>query len=242
MVARQIFYSSGRFATDRRVLLVLGLLGSIAAGHAWISAHPQHDPWAPLNLRDPAGWATPMKLAALNDDVGECHAVLNRSYVSFTVLPPTGEEPCLRADRTRMDDYPLRPDSPTVTCPVAAGLEFWRLNSLNPTAQAIFGQEVVAVEHVGAFSCRRLYGRAQGVYSEHATGNAIDITGFRLADGTLVSILRDWNGDPQRARFLRAVRDGACDAFATVLSPHYNAAHADHFHLDQSARWRGVCR
>jgi hypothetical protein len=41
------------------------------------------------------------------------------------------------------------------------------------------------------------------------------------------------------------VRDGACDLFATVLSPDYNAAHRDHFHLDQAARgasgWRG-CR
>lgn len=224
------------------MLLALAVLGLVTAGRGWLSAHPQHDPWAPLNLRDPPGWATPMKLAALNDDVGECHAVLERSDVSFTALPPAGEEPCFRADRTRMDDYPLRPNSPAVTCPVAAGLEFWRLNTLDPAAQAIFGQKVIAIEHVGAFSCRRLYGRAQGAYSQHATGNAIDITGFRLADGTLISIHRDWNGDGQRARFLRAARDGACAAFAIVLSPDYNAAHADHLHFDQSARWRGVCR
>ena len=41
------------------------------------------------------------------------------------------------------------------------------------------------------------------------------------------------------------VRDGACDLFATVLSPDYNAAHADHLHFDQAMRgamgWRG-CR
>jgi hypothetical protein len=31
--------------------------------------------------------------------------------------------------------------------------------------------------------------------------------------------------------------------FGTVLSPEYNAAHADHFHLDQAARtFGGVCR
>ena len=40
------------------------------------------------------------------------------------------------------------------------------------------------------------------------------------------------------------LRDGACGLFATVLSPDYNAAHRDHFHLDQAARGRfgGVCR
>ena len=38
-------------------------------------------------------------------------------------------------------------------------------------------------------------------------------------------------------------RDAACEVFGTVLSPDYNAAHADHFHLDQEVRgWGGVCR
>ena len=55
-------------------------------------------------------------------------------------------------------------------------------------------------------------------------------------------MLRDWPGEGDKARFLRTVRDGACDGFATVLSPDYNAAHANHFHLDMSPRWRGVCR
>ena len=45
------------------------------------------------------------------------------------------------------------------------------------------------------------------------------------------------------ARFLRRARDEACTVFGTVLSPDYNAAHADHLHLDQAARgFGGVCR
>ena len=47
------------------------------------------------------------------------------------------------------------------------------------------------------------------------------------------------------ATFLREVRTGACDLFATVLSPDYNAAHRDHLHFDQADRggtgW-GLCR
>ena len=104
------------------------------------------------------------------------------------------------------------------------------------------GSEIKRIEHLGAFSCRRMYGGSDGPWSEHATANAIDIAGFVLEDGTRISLLKDWDGDGPKARFLRAVRDGACGSFATVLSPDYNAAHANHFHLDQDTRWMSVCR
>ena len=55
-------------------------------------------------------------------------------------------------------------------------------------------------------------------------------------------MLGDWEGGASERSFLREVRDGACPLFATVLSPEYNAAHADHFHFDQAGRYTGVCR
>lgn len=74
--------------------------------------------------------------------------------------------------------------------------------------------------------------------------DAIDVSGFRLADGTRIAVARDWRDD-HRGAFLRDIRDGACKLFATILSPDYNAAHADHLHLDQANRrrfgWR-ACR
>ena len=90
------------------------------------------------------------------------------------------------------------------------------------------------VRHLGSFSCRPIAGTDQ--WSEHATANAIDIAGFNLADGQKISLINDWSGDEKRVAFLREIRDGACDLFSTVLSPDYNAAHADHFHLDQASR------
>ena len=96
-----------------------------------------------------------------------------------------------------------------------------------------------------AIRCRRLYGRDSGSWSEHARANAVDIAGFTLADGTRISVAGDWEEEGARGRFLKEVRDGACRLFATVLSPDYNAAHRDHFHLDQAGRgamgWR-ACR
>ncbi|MFW2350693.1 extensin family protein [Qipengyuania sp.] len=232
----------GTFAGDKRAALLLVLLAVLLTGRVWLAEHPEHDPWAPLDLRDPPGWATEAKLLALRDDVAACRAVLTRSAVAHRVLDPVGEGACRREDRTRLGDFPLVPDTPAVTCPASIALLLWQREVLDPEAQARLGSPIARIEHLGAYSCRRLYGRDTGPWSEHATANAIDIAGFVLEDGTRISVLRDWEGDGPKARFLRRVRDGACDGFATVLSPDYNAAHADHLHLDMSPRWRGVCR
>lgn len=138
----------------------------------------------------------------------------------------------------------FQPDVVT-SCPVAAGLALWEEHVVQPVAQRHFGSRVAAIDNLGSYSCRRIYGRSEGRYSEHSTADAIDIAGFRLEDGTRISVLRDWKGDGASAAFLREVREGACPLYATVLSPDYNAAHADHLHLDQAERGAmgmGLCR
>jgi hypothetical protein len=73
---------------------------------------------------------------------------------------------------------------------------------------------------------------AGGRRSQHATANAIDIAGFRLADGRSISVLADWGKPTAEGQFLAAARDEACSLFNIVLSPRYNELHANHFHLD----------
>ena len=228
---------------DRAAFALLIALAVVLAGKGWLDAHPEHNPWAPLDLRDPMGWATDRKIAALRDDVAECRAVLERSDVEFAALSPAGEGSCARPDRTVVDGFPLSPATPPTTCAVAAAFEVWLRRSVEPAAETILGSPIARIEHYGAFSCRRMYDRDDAPWSEHATGNAIDIAGFVLEDGRRVTVLGDWEGEGDEARFLREVRDGACETFGTVLSPDYNAAHRDHFHLDQAARgFGGVCR
>lgn len=225
-------------------VITLFILGALfLAVRGWLAENPQHDPWAPLNLNDPPGWATARKLTALRQDPEECRAVLARSGVAFTALPSAGEGECRREDRTVLDDAPLSPNPPPTTCAVGAALVLWLRQGVQPAAEEVLGTAVSRVEHFGAFSCRRLYGRSEGGWSEHATGNAIDIAAFVLSDGRRISVLRDWDGEDEEAAFLHRARDEACRVFGTVLSPDYNAAHADHFHFDQAARgFGGVCR
>ncbi|KHL25953.1 extensin [Croceibacterium mercuriale] len=230
-----------QFGKDRMVLGLLLLAGLLLAARAWLADHPQHDPWAPLDLNDPPGWATQRKLASLRSDPDECRAVLERSGVAFAVLEPAGEGTCRRADRTQLRDAPFSPARPVTTCPVAAAVQVWLTQAVQPAAAELLGSPIVRIEHLGTFSCRRIGGG--GNWSEHATGNAIDIAAFVTDDGQRVSVLRDWEREGTDAEFLRNVRDGACDVFGTVLSPDYNAAHADHLHLDQAARGLGgFCR
>lgn len=227
--------------------LLLGALFLYAA----VRGRPQDLPWTPLDLGEPVGLFTGRKLTALTGDAAACRALLTRAGVRHTVLPPRREgERCGYADGIRFAPggsrrIALRPAGLGTSCPVAASMAMWEWNVVQPAAERLLGTRVTSIEHFGSYSCRRLYSRDAGAWSEHATADAIDVAGFRLADGRRISVVRDWEGEDAEAHFLRAVRDGACDLFATTLSPDYNAAHRDHLHLDQAGRgamgWR-MCR
>lgn len=228
------------------IALMLIAFGSVwIFAKAWLADHPEHDPAAPFTLDQRDGWATGRKLAALRQDPAVCRAVLTRSRVTFTALDPVGNGVCRRADRLRIDDgLRLRPAGTDATCAVKAGLLRWLDLRVQPAAAAILDSQVAHVEHLGTHSCRRIGGGETGSWSEHASGNAIDIAAFVMLDGRRISVLQDWSGpDAERRAFLRAAHEAACRDFGTVLGPDYNAAHRDHFHLDQAARgWGGFCR
>ena len=230
-------------------VLVLLALGGLAA-RDYVRRHPQDVPWTRLNLRDPVGLFTVRKLAALGDQPAQCRAMVAQAGAGDLPAPPKSSG----ADCGYADGMLLTGDGRTVdfaparlitSCPVAAALVLFERNVLQPAAQRHFGQPVAVIDHAGSYSCRRMYGRSEGAFSEHATADALDIIGFRLADGTRISVARDWESGDSKGRFLRDVRDGSCRLFATILSPDYNAAHADHLHLDQAERGKigwSLCR
>lgn len=235
----------------RAIIVSLILLVGIAAGtwfvRDWIRKHPQDVPWTTLDLSDPTGRFTRAKLVRLGEDPALCRALMARAGSPDEAAPPRRASPgCGYADGMRLSrEAAPSPGGLVTSCPVAAALLLWEDRVLQPSAMRRFGSRVSQVYHSGSYSCRRLYGRADGPFSEHATADAVDITGFRLADGRRISVLRDWAAGDTEAAFLRDIRTGACDYFATVLSPDYNAAHQDHFHFDQadrgSAGWH-LCR
>ena len=235
-----------------KVTLFIGVIGFAALFiYGYVRNNPQDMPWTPLDLTQPVGTFTGRKLVGLRGDRAQCSALLDRAGVTFTALPErTGEGQCGYADGVRLGKggsttIGFAPANLATSCSVAAGLALLEWHVIQPAALEHLGSRVTQVEHLGSYSCRRMYGRSSGAWSEHSTANAIDIAGFRLADGRRISVLRDWDGEGEEADFLREVRNGACKLYATVLSPDYNAAHRDHLHFDQAERgemgWRG-CR
>lgn len=232
----------------RRWLVVPPALLLIAfAAFVLVKANPQDTPFAPLDLAETPGAFTGRKLAALGSDFPRCRRLLDRAGLHYTLLPEVKAGACGYSDGVRFAEggslnIPMQPGVGT-SCSVAAGLAMWEWNVVQPAAIRYFGQAVTAIEHLGSYACRRMVGKYSAHMSEHATADAIDISGFRLADGTRVTVKGDWRGGGAKAAFLHDVRDGACKLFTMTLSPDYNAAHADHLHLDEGANgamgWRG---
>ena len=127
-----------------------------------------------------------------------------------------------------------------VDCQTATALRDWVVRRALP-AVGNAGGGLAGLEVMGAYSCRGRNGVAGARLSEHSFGRAIDIGGFRLASGEVISVLRDWSGS--HSGLLRTLHDSACGIFGTVLGPAANAAHRDHFHFD-TARYRSgsYCR
>ncbi len=233
----------------RRLLWLALIAAAGLLAFVVLRPEPQDLPWTALELAQPIGLFNGRKLAGLGDDPGKCASLLAATGLKVEAVPPFGAAQCRVADGVRIavgqDMLALAPANVAPACPVVAALAVWNWQVVQPAAQRILGASVARIEHFGSHSYRRLYGRKEGAWSEHASADAIDVSGFVLSDGRRISVLRDWPVADKEAVFLKAVRDGACKLFATVLSPDYNAQHRDHLHLDQAARgemgWR-ACR
>ena len=118
-----------------------------------------------------------------------------------------------------------------VGCPLATTFAGWARFGADRAASQILGSPLARIETFGSYNCRDVAGTARR--SAHASAGAIDIAAFVLADGRRIAVASAWaDGTPSERRFLRVIHQSACKRFGTVLGPGYNAAHADHFHVE----------
>jgi hypothetical protein len=212
----------------------------IAVNLRLITLPPHYDPFMPPDLREGPSWLRSIKLKNLDLDPQACLQSVKQAGIAGTLLPNSGRGPACYLNSTvmlnRVSVAKIKPEQ--TRCNVAARLYLWERHVVQPAAQKYFGQGVKEITHFGSYSCRKI-ARSHNM-SEHATANAFDISGVRLGNGRMISVLSGWKTGGKDAEFLHEVRNGLCDYFNLTLSPDYNADHADHFHVDMG--WVRGCR
>lgn len=125
-------------------------------------------------------------------------------------------------------------------CATAKALKKWTDRSAKPALAHLGG--LTGYRVAAHYTCRTRNNQPGAKVSEHGKGRAIDISGFQLQSGEIVSVLEGWNSS-RHSKALRKMHAGACGTFGTVLGPGSDGYHRDHLHLD-TARYRSgsYCR
>lgn len=129
----------------------------------------------------------------------------------------------------------------TVDCQTARTLADWVDDSVKP-AVGRRGGGAAELVIMASYACRPRNNQAGAKVSEHGRGRAVDIGGVVLQNGTTIRVLDHWR-DRRFGPVLKAMHDGACGRFGTVLGPAADRFHQNHLHLD-TARYRNgsYCR
>ncbi|MEP1231640.1 MAG: extensin family protein [Litorimonas sp.] len=202
----------------------------------------QHLPWRHLSPEAPLGFATKtqfLRLSLSPSNMCMDMAESIKPLSSAAVLPhrpytTNSRRVCgwdVARNVSQSANIKLSPDAVNMQCPLSVASYLW-MREIDKIAKKDLGSSISEVIHYGTYSCRKQNGNTSGQWSEHAFANAWDVAGFKLKNGSVITVKNGWDDDSAEAQFLRRTRDTACKIFNVTLSPDFNAAHADHFHLD----------
>lgn len=169
----------------------------------------------------------------------DCLTSLRKSGVEFDALvAAVGDGRCrvdvpvrLHAVRSGEGEIALS-DSPILNCQFARQFVLWLSDTGAALVSTHLDIKLAKISTGPGYECRGRNGDASAKLSEHASGNAVDITTITTQDGRRIQISDAGNAASPSYRVLRGLRTTACGYFTTVLGPGSNAAHAEHFHFD----------
>lgn len=130
----------------------------------------------------------------------------------------------------------------TLNCETAEALADFTREVIDPAARQYLNGRLTGLRIAASYSCRSRNSVKGARLSEHASGNAVDISAFRI-DGVGWVVVGQAKNLGAR-RFMAAVRKAACGPFKTVLGPGSDGYHKDHLHFDLAKRRNGstYCR
>ncbi len=120
----------------------------------------------------------------------------------------------------------------TIDCATAKALNTW----VEAVLQPAYGGKVTELKIAAHYVCRTRNNQKGAKISEHGRGKAVDIAGFVLKSGKVLSVSDDFD------RTMRKVHKGACGIFNTTLGPGSDGFHEDHLHFDTAAGRGPYCR
>jgi hypothetical protein len=122
----------------------------------------------------------------------------------------------------------------TLRCPMAEQIANWLRDDVAPSL-AETGPPLRVLDNFDSYECRGRNRVRAAALSEHGRADALDVRGFRLADGREIELI-----DINVAKDLRQkIRASACARFSTVLGPGSDGYHEEHVHLDLAERRNG---
>lgn len=127
----------------------------------------------------------------------QCARLLSQFKIDYKPLAPIRKGACGAPAPILVsaigDDPRVEIDPPaTMRCSLAAALQAWFANVVQPEARAELGGPVIKIRQLASYDCRNRYGRRVGKISEHARADAIDISTFTTASGRRVAVLTAW--------------------------------------------------
>jgi hypothetical protein len=170
-----------------------------------------------------------------------CLDRLGAAGIAFEVvtIPPATNPACIIETPVRLKAVKLMfqsrtsinlPDEPTLSCRFSERFGHWLRDLVAPLISGELAVELKSVRTGPGYECRNRNRTETGKISAHASGLAVDIASFELANGTTLPIKP--NGDEHLDATVGALRVAACGWFTTVLGPGSDSAHADHMHVD----------
>jgi hypothetical protein len=158
------------------------------------------------------------------------------TFKPLPVLAGPGE--CGATDAVLMDSVlltdqtaiPLNPPA-TLRCTMAGAVANWVREDVAPATLKL-GSPLRGVDNFNSYECRGRNRVRGATLSEHGRANALDVRGFRLANGEIVGLI-DVNANKE---WREAIRASACARFSTVLGPGSDGNHENHIHLDLAER------
>ena len=121
----------------------------------------------------------------------------------------------------------------TLNEPMAEMVAKWVHDDIEAAATRILKDDLTGLRVAASYDCRSRDHIVGAQLSEHAFGNALDVSAFRVGKRWIEVGNKDNSASDEN--FLAAVRFAACQRFMTVLGPG-EPYHDTHFHVDLEHR------